>query len=82
VRNQQALHDTADRHLLWPDQQVNVVTHQAIAIQLEGMAFLEMGESVEKRLNIAGPVKDTLPIVATVDDVSRENDDPYFFILH
>ena len=48
VRHQQALHDPADRTFPRAEQQMDVVAHQAIAVQVKGLALLEIGQGFRK----------------------------------
>ena len=69
VRDQQTLQDPADRRPGWPDQQMEVVVEQAIAVQLEWLTFLEVGHGREKCSEVSLLEEDRLPIVATIDHV-------------
>ena len=48
---------------------MNVVVHQAIAIELERLALFQLGQRLKKRLEVGLLVKHVLPVVATIDDV-------------
>jgi len=72
VRHEQALHDAADRCLGRSQQQMKMVAHQAVAIELERLARLQVGNHLEKGAVIGLLVEDVLAVVATIDDVVHE----------
>ena len=49
VRDQQALHDAADRRGGRAQEQMDVIAHQAVAVQVERLPRLEVGEGLEER---------------------------------
>jgi len=69
MRDEQALHDAADRAFPRANEQVDVVAHQTIAKEIEGLALLEIGDGLEERRKVASGRKDVLTIVATIDYV-------------
>ena len=73
VGDEQALHDPADRSLQGADQQVDVVGHQAIAIELERPPLLQVGERFEERGVILVVEEDRGAVVAAVDDMVDES---------
>ena len=48
---------------------MEVVSHKAIAVELEWFPLLEVGEGLEKGGVVSFAVKHRLAIIATVDDV-------------
>ena len=69
VRNKQALHDAADRTVSRSDQQMDVIAHQAISVQVERHAFLQIGHRLEECAIVSVAVEHRLAVVAAVDDV-------------
>ena len=69
VRNQQALHDAADRGFQRPDQEMEVVVQQAIAVKLERPPLLQIGQGGQEGLKIALLAKHVLPVVSPINDV-------------
>jgi hypothetical protein len=64
------LEDAADRSAsLGPDQQVEVVGHEAVAEQGEGVAFLGAGEGFEEGDAIGIVGKNVSPVIAAVERV-------------
>jgi hypothetical protein len=72
VRHQQALDDATYRRAARPQEQMKVIAHQAIAVELERLAVLEVGKRGEKGLKVGRLAKDTLAIVATIDYVVNQ----------
>lgn len=50
-------------------QEMDVIAHQAITVQVEGLALLQIGHGLQKGQIIAFAAKNRLPVVAAVDHV-------------
>ena len=72
VRNEQALHDAADRRFARPQHQMKMVAHQAVAVQLKRLACLQVGQRGEERLKIGRLAENQLAVVAQIDDVVNQ----------
>ena len=46
-----------------------MICHQAIAIQFKRLALLEVGDGLEKRMEVAAGITNRLAIAAVIDDV-------------
>ena len=46
-----------------------MIAHRAVAVQIEWLAFFQIGDGVEKSDVIAFVAKDRLPVIATIDYV-------------
>src|SRR5262245_3040273 len=72
VRDQQSLDEATDRVLERLDQQVDVVRHQAVAIQLERLPLTQVRCGLEESLKIRAVEEDLLPVVPTIHDVVNQ----------
>ena len=72
VGDEQALHDPADRRLAGADQQMDVVGHEAVAVELERLPLLQVGEGLEEGGVVVVVEEDRCAVVAAVDDVVDE----------
>ncbi len=72
VGDQEALHQSADGGVEGADQEVDVVGHEAVAVELEGAGTLKVAEGVEEGNVVAIGVEDGGAVVAAVDDVVDE----------
>src|SRR5437660_744741 len=73
VRHRQGLKNAADAlPFPWLENQVEMITHQAIAKKPEGIALLGLRERVEKGLEVVGSGENDVAIVATVKCVVNE----------
>ena len=72
VGDEQALHDPADRGLQGANQQVHVIGHEAIAIELERPALLQVADRLQECLVIPVVEEDRCAVVAAIDDVVDE----------
>jgi hypothetical protein len=69
MRNQQALHDTTDRTTDRAQEDVDVVSHKAVAVQLERLPLLQVSQGLEEGDIISLLFEHRLAIVATVNHV-------------
>jgi hypothetical protein len=70
MRDQQALHDPADRRpCARPKLQVELILEQAVAIKRERLSPLKVAQSLKKGFKVASFAKDCLPVVSPIDDV-------------
>ena len=69
IAGQQALHDRRSGALIHLDQQMKMVRHQTIGVQLEGMTRLEEPELFQKTPALTIIQEDILLIVASANDV-------------
>jgi hypothetical protein len=61
------------RHLsTLPFSALDVVAHEAIAVQIEAFSFLQVGDGFQKRQKVPFALEDCLPIVATIDYVVNQ----------
>lgn len=68
VRNQQALHDPADRGAgQRAQEEVEVIVEQTVAVEPKRHALLEVRERLEKGGEIAGLLEHLLPVIAAID---------------
>jgi hypothetical protein len=58
--------------LLWPDQQMEMVAHQAISVQGKRLALLKIEQSLQKCLIVSRFEEDVLAVVATIDNVVHQ----------
>jgi hypothetical protein len=72
VRDQQGLHDAADRRAARPDQQVKVVAEQTVAVKIERLALFQVGQTAQEGNKILGLEKHILAVIATIDDVVNQ----------
>ena len=73
MRDQKRLHDPADRHPRFRTQQeVEMIGHQAIAVQPKGVTQLRLPERGEKRLPVRIVVEDGLAIIAPAQGMESE----------
>jgi len=73
VRHQERLHDATDGHpRLGAEQEVEVVGHQAIAVEPERVAELRPAEGVEEGAEIAIVVEDGVAIVAPAEGMEGQ----------
>jgi hypothetical protein len=69
MRNQQALHDTADRSAHRAQEEMDVVSHKAVAVQLKRLPLLQVSQGLEEGDIIPLLFEHRLAIVATVNHV-------------
>jgi hypothetical protein len=66
---QQPLHDSADGVLLSLDQQMNVIGHEAVGVEVEREPGFLMSELNEESVVIIVGTEDELAVIAASDDV-------------
>ena len=73
VGDRKRLKDAADRDARFgPEEQVEMVGHQAVGIEAEGISDLGFGQVVEEGLVVGVVVEDDLSVVAAVDGVVEQ----------
>ena len=72
VRDEEALHQSADRGLERADQEVDVVGHEAVAVERERPSLLQIADRPEESSVVLVIVEHRGAVVAPVDDVVDE----------
>src|SRR5262245_36847694 len=74
VGHRQRLQNAADRlPRVRGENQVKVIVHQAISVQVERIALARLPHGIEKLLEARIAAKDILPVIAAIDGVVNES---------